>query len=301
MPCPAGSYSVTTGATSCSSGCPAGYLCDGTKAQQCTYGTTLAGCGAYTYTAQGAGTSITGPSTIKGGTSFIVTGTAPGYVGYAPPPNVRWHVDGTQQFNTCTDPLTCTFTLPAGHAGVGGAIIVQMKSDLYNLPEIRIPLTSIPATLCPANQYSVNGTGSCMNCPAGQRSSAGDVGCTACPVGWYCPGGNPPQPCAAGTSSATIGATSAATCIRCVGGMISSAGAASCTVCIGNTGAIAEGTSCVACPAGDESVNGSCYKPCSIFGSTYIAHPTMTLTCLDTSVNQITRRQIRINRGGVWI
>merc|ERR1711907_112993 len=71
------------------------------------------------------------------------------------------------------------------------------------------------------NSGTLYGT-DCTNCPSGTWSNANDASCSptaACPAGYYCPtSGSVAVPCATGTFSSTVGATSEDTCESCGAG-----------------------------------------------------------------------------------
>lgn len=73
---------------------------------------------------------------------------------------------------------------------------------------------------------NADGTGkTCADCPAGQTASGTETTCTACPAGQYSVSGKGCMGCAAGTYSATTGAT---TCAACASGTTSAAGSSAC-------------------------------------------------------------------------
>ncbi|KAJ6557974.1 hypothetical protein B0H19DRAFT_1149334 [Mycena capillaripes] len=99
---------------------------------------------------------------------------------------------------------------------------------------------------CPANTYSVDGTGtSCTACPAGQTSSPGSSACT--------------QHCAAGQF------VDGDSCSTCPAGTYSGAEAISCSACPANTFSTPGSSSCTACPSGSTSDPGSstCTQHCA--------------------------------------
>ena len=147
--CAPGTSSSVEGAASCSpcaqgTTSPAGAI--SCAPAECVTGTTSANCLPYTNTIKETGVSVSGPYVIRRGdtTSFTVTGAAPGYAQQRAPYDIQWLVDGVQQFNTCTSPSTCTFTIPAAYrlpdAGrTAKTILIQMRSGVYNLPILSIP------------------------------------------------------------------------------------------------------------------------------------------------------------------
>ena len=80
-------------------------------------------------------------------------------------------------------------------------------------------------------------------CPNGFYSLIGAPACLACPSGSYCPDATAAIPCASGTSSPTVGATSAAVCGLCPAVTYSSGGASECTLCARSTYTAGAGSS----------------------------------------------------------
>ena len=82
---------------------------------------------------------------------------------------------------------------------------------------------------CPVGTKYVDNADStgktCTACPAGQTASGKEETCTACPAGQYSLSGKGCMGCAAGTYSATAGAT---TCTACASGFTSPAGSTAC-------------------------------------------------------------------------
>ena len=98
-------------------------------------------CTAFTNTIQGD-TSISGPYAINRGATFTVTVDAAKYAQYGTPTNVRWLVDGTQQFNSCTSPTTCTFTFDSNYTTATGLVKIKMSSRVYDSSELPVSLIS---------------------------------------------------------------------------------------------------------------------------------------------------------------
>ncbi len=225
VPCAAGSFNATPGATSCAL-CPAGQYSDVTGSTSCT------ACDAGSFNPVPGATSCT---PCPAGSYSGVTGS------------VSCTACDAGSFNPVPGATSCT-PCPAGqYIGVQGAVAcIPCAAGSYNGTP-----GATACTLCPAGEYiGVQGAVACTPCAAGSyNGTPGATVCTPCTAGSYSdmPGATSCTSCSAGYFSNTPGSTS---CTPCPAGTYNDeTGQIECTACPNGTFNNNIGqTACTNCP-----------------------------------------------------
>ena len=257
--CPAGSYTTSTGQTSCKT-CEDGYYCTGgTNHSSCPVGTegtgegktseadgcskcaagkyaenvatqTCSTCSAGTYSAEGASSCTScSAGTYSGAGAASCTSCGAGYYSAA-------------------GAGSCTKCNAGTYSGAGAASCTSCGAGYYSAAGASV------CTKCGAGYYSAAGASSCTKCNAGTYSGSGAASCTSCSAGYYsAAGASGCTKCNAGTYSGS----GAASCTSCSAGYYSAAGATSCTKCNAGTYSGSGAASCTSCSAGYYSAAGA--------------------------------------------
>lgn len=279
--CPAGTYNPFEGmkaSTDCID-CPPGYACPTTGLSSVS---TTCSAGYWCYT----GASSATPSTE-------VTdkyGPCPaGYYCIAGSSAPRPCAPGTFNSNTgSTSSSACTSCTAGSYCeGFGNSAVTgdceagfycpagqKVKRPISNICSAgyKCPTGSSTQTQCPAGTYQANkGQSTCDDCPEGFYCPAGttDFSSNVCPAGYYCPLKTTSQnqyPCSTGTYNPIEGATSSSFCVACDPGKYCSgtglsAVSGSCSggyICTGSTTtSTPSGTNGQQCTAGNYCPSGS--------------------------------------------
>ncbi len=267
-PCSIGSFKNSTGPDNCTI-CPPGYassvlaLNSSLGCIQCAAGTFAVAGSQQCTTCQAGTASIAGSSacgTCAAG-SYAVEGAGVciscGVGTYDSDPNGG-------------GPNSCTKCVIGTHSNQTGAnassVCVRCLAGFISLEGAAV------CSSCPANTYSYSGTGECLSCPTNSSSLPGSpyANCT-CAAGFYrnyypdlttftcaaCPAGTYSQlgalectPCAAGSASPNLTATSAATCVACRAGFFAPSQSSSCAACPIWSYALASSGQCTNCSIG---------------------------------------------------
>ena len=243
-PCPAGTYSSLTGQTVCANACPIGSYCP--KTRQC-YIYTPPTSGSGSGSSSGSDSSASSSISVPIGTSSPVPCPIGSYCPETSMAEPRKCPAGS--YSPSNGATSCTLCSPGTYCpSTGGSTQVQCPVGTY------CPGGGPNADQCPVGKMCpVPGLSIGSECPPGYYCGVGTINPSQlCPAGSYSTGGATSSsctPCVAGTFSTAVGATSAATCTPCAAGKYSSQGAASCTSCAVGTYSSSPGAgACTACP-----------------------------------------------------
>ena len=226
LPCSFGTYSPVEGLEACLN-CPPGYFCteasDNFESQPCPPGF---------YCPEGTmySTQFPCPEGTFSNASFLTNSSqceactagmfcaSPGLMSPTAPCSPGWYCSGGASSSTPNSPTEGGgFCERGSFCPEGSAAPVLCTGGSY----CDQPLLGSPTGLCAAGYYCR--LGSHLSTPVG-NDSIGDV----CPPGHYCPAGSTePQPCAAGTYSASTANTDSDDCLQCPSGMFCEGGGAS--------------------------------------------------------------------------
>lgn len=285
LPCPAGSFGLSTFGGSICTPCGAGTFSS-------IVGATTSGClpcsMGGTYSAGGASICSVCPAG-----SFVANNVAGlGNLACSSCFQGSWSAAAASNCTLCgvgsassvigaPSEATCVLCLPGFYAPTPGmAACIPCPSGYYSsLPGAVSPASCIS---CPVNFFSsVPGSATCLPCPPGSSAAAGSAVCTICPPGQV-PNNTSPTgcwPCMAGQFSSLGGSS---TCQTCPSGSWAASGASECTLCAaGMYLAINGGTNasqCTPCNSGTYSpFQGS--SSCTSCPAGYFSNATNSSTC----------------------